>query len=475
MESVLTVVPSYSPLQLSSLRANYSTNCFMKTNMNELCMKKNIKKKACYYCKGTSDDQVYKKSSSSSSSSPLMRVLPESLWYESGFLGSVPNSERAGSTPQDYTNYLTNILSSKVYDVAIETQLQLARSLSERVGVNVWLKREDLQPVFAFKLRGAYNMMANLSKDQLNRGVICSSSGNHAQGVALASQRLGCDALVVMPTTAPEIKWKAVEKLGGKAVLVGASFHEAQLYAKDRAKVEGRTFVPSFDHPHVIAGQGTIGMEILRHAKEPIHAIFAPIGGGGLIAGVASYVKMVCPEVKIIGVEPYDANAMALSLHHGQRIMLDQVGGFADGVAVKVVGEETFRICQDLIDGVVLVSRDAICAAIKDMIMEKKSILEPAGALALAGAEAYCKYYGLKGENVVAITSGANMDLQKLGQVTASFKGILLTLLPLHPGIKFHSLFTKWVTLVPLFEAENPSIIFSQDTENFCHIEKEKG
>ncbi|KAI3932544.1 hypothetical protein MKW92_041179 [Papaver armeniacum] len=202
-----------------------------------------------------------------------------------------------------------------------------------------------------------------------------------------------------MPTTTPEIKWKSDEKLGGKAVLVGASFHEAQLYAKDRAQVVGRTFAPSFDHPSVfsLTGQGTIGMEILRQAKEPIHAIFAPIGGGGLIAGVASYVKMVCPEVKIIGVEPYDANAMALSLHHGQRIMLDQVGGFADGVAVKVVGEQTFRICQDLIDGVVLVSRDAICTLIKDMIMEKKSILEPAGALALAGAEAYYKYYGLKG------------------------------------------------------------------------------
>ncbi|RZC79559.1 hypothetical protein C5167_003777 [Papaver somniferum] len=221
-----------------------------------------------------------------------------------------------------------------------------------------------------------------------------------------------------MPVTAPEIKWKSVQKLGAKAVLVGASYHEAQLYAKEKSRLEGRTFVPSFDHPHVIMGQGTVGMEILRQAKEPLHAIFAPIGGGGLIAGVAAYAKMVFPEVKIIGVEPYDANAMALSLHHGERIMLDQVGSFIDGVAISVVGEETFRLCQELIDGVVLVSSDAVCASIKDVIEEKKCILEPAGALALAGAEAYCKYYGLKGENVVAITSGANMDLERLRLVT---------------------------------------------------------
>ncbi|KAI3977091.1 hypothetical protein MKX01_007879 [Papaver californicum] len=361
---------------------------------------------------------LLKKSSSSSSSSPepLIKVSPQSLEYETGFLGSFP-SRRVGSTP-NCLQYLTKILSSKVYDVAIETPLQLSKNISERLGVNLWLKREDLQPVFAFKLRGAYNMMANLSEDELGRGVICSSSGNHALGVALAAQRLACDAVVVMPSTAPEIKWKSVERLGGKAVLFGASFHEAQLYAKDRAQVEGRTFVPSFDHPDVITGQGTIGMEILRQAKEPLHAIFAPIGGGGLIAGVATYVKMICPQVKIIGVEPYDSNAMALSLHHGHRIMLDQVGGFVDGVAIKVVGEETFRLCEELIDGIVLVSHDAICASIKDTIEEKKSILEPAGALALAGAEAYCKYYGLKGENVVAITSGANMNIEKLGQVT---------------------------------------------------------
>lgn len=314
--------------------------------------------------------------------------------------------------------YLTNILASKVYDVALESPLQFAAKLSERLGVNILLKREDLQPVFSFKIRGAYNMMAKIPKEQLSKGVICSSAGNHAQGVALSAKRLGCNAVIVMPVTTPEIKWKSVERLGATVVLVGDSYDEAQTYAKKRGEEEGRTFVPPFDHPDVIMGQGTVGMEIVRQMKGPLHAIFVPVGGGGLIAGIAAYVKRVSPEVKIIGVEPYDANAMALSLHHGQRVVLDQVGGFADGVAVKEVGEETFRLCKELVDGIVLVSRDAICASIKDMFEEKRSILEPAGALALAGAEAYCKYYGLKGENVVAITSGANMNFDRLRLVT---------------------------------------------------------
>ncbi|CAN6464985.1 unnamed protein product [Victoria cruziana] len=260
--------------------------------------------------------------------------------------------------------------------------------------------------------------MASLSKEELDRGVVCSSAGNHAQGVALAAQRLNCHAVIVMPVTTPEIKWKSVERLGATVVLVGDSYDEAQSYAKQRCREEGRTFIPPFDHPDVIAGQGTIGMEIIRQMKGSIHAIFVPVGGGGLIAGIAAYVKQVKPEVKIIGVEPFDANAMALSMYHGQRVMLEQVGGFADGVAVKVVGEETFRLCRGLVDGVVLVSRDAICASIKDMFEEKRSILEPAGALALAGAEAYCKYYGLKGESVVTITSGANMNFDRLRLVT---------------------------------------------------------
>ncbi|KAH9674906.1 threonine dehydratase biosynthetic [Citrus sinensis] len=319
------------------------------------------------------------------------KVSPNSLQYPSGYLGSVPDraenvdGAKDGDNIVDAMSYLTNILSSKV---------------------------------FSFKLRGAYNMMSKLSKDQLQRGVICSSAGNHAQGVALSAKTLGCDAVIVMPVTTPEIKWQSVERLGAKVVLVGDSYDEAQAYAKNLAREEARTFIPPFDHPDVIIGQGTVGMEIIRQMQEPLHAIFVPVGGGGLIAGIAAYVKRVSTQVKIIGVEPYDANAMALSLHHGERVMLDHVGGFADGVAVKEVGEETFRICKELVDGVVLVSRDAICASIKDMFEEKRSILEPAGALALAGAKAYCKYYGLSGKNVVAITSGANMNFDKLRVVT---------------------------------------------------------
>ncbi|XP_047332193.1 threonine dehydratase 1 biosynthetic, chloroplastic-like [Impatiens glandulifera] len=372
----------------------------------------------------------------------LLKVSPDSLQYPAGYLGAVPDgvASSGGDGIPNAMDYLTNVLTSKVYDVAVESPLQYAPKLSERMGVKVLLKREDLQPVFSFKLRGAYNMMVKLPKEQLKKGVICSSAGNHAQGVALSAQQLGCNAVIAMPVTTPEIKWKSVERLGATVVLVGDSYDEAQAYAKARAEAEGRTFVPPFDHPDVIAGQATVGMEIIRQMKEPVHAIFVPVGGGGLIAGIASYVKRVCPEVKIIGVEPTDANAMALSLHHGERVILDQVGGFADGVAVKVVGEESFRLCRELIDGIVLVSRDAICASIKDMFEEKRSILEPAGALSLAGAEAYCKYYGLKEGNVVAITSGANMNFDRLRIVTElanvgrQRESVLATFLPEEPG-----------------------------------------
>ncbi|RLN43168.1 threonine dehydratase biosynthetic, chloroplastic-like [Panicum miliaceum] len=386
---------------------------------------------------------------------PMVRVVPESLQRESGCLVAGIRERGAGSADGEgffgdggaageggpgAMEYLTSVLSSKVYDVAIETPLQLATKLSERLGVNLWIKREDLQPVFSFKLRGAYNMMAKLSPEQLERGVICSSAGNHAQGVALSAQRLGCDAVIVMPVTTPEIKWKSVEKLGATVVLEGDSYDEAQSYAKLRCEQEGRTFIPPFDHPDVISGQGTVGMEIVRQLQGPLHAIFVPVGGGGLIAGIAAYVKRVRPEVKIIGVEPSDANAMALSLYHGKRVMLEHVGGFADGVAVKTVGEETFRLCRELVDGIVMVSRDAICASIKDMFEEKRSILEPAGALALAGAEAYCKYYNLKGETVVAITSGANMNFDRLRLVTEladvgrKREAVLATFLPEEQG-----------------------------------------
>ncbi|CDY22213.1 BnaC01g38880D [Brassica napus] len=373
---------------------------------------------------------------------PRLKVSPSSLQYPAGYLGAVPEraSDPENGSIAEAMEYLTNILSTKVYDVAIETPLHLAKKLSERLGVRLFLKREDLQPVFSFKLRGAYNMMVKLPAEQLAKGVICSSAGNHAQGVALSAAKLGCTAVIVMPRTTPEIKWQSVENLGATVVLVGDSYDEAQAFAKQRAEEEGLTFIPPFDHPDVIAGQGTVGMEITRQAKGPLHAIFVPIGGGGLIAGIASYVKRVCPEVKIIGVEPADANTMALSLHHGERVILDQVGGFADGVAVKVVGEETFRISRKLVDGVVLVTRDAICASIKDMFEEQRNILEPAGALAIAGAEAYCKYYGLKDVNVVAITSGANMNFDKLRIVTElanvgrQQEAVLATILPEKPG-----------------------------------------
>ncbi|XP_068638284.1 threonine dehydratase 1 biosynthetic, chloroplastic-like [Aristolochia californica] len=374
---------------------------------------------------------------------PLKRVASESLKYESGYLGAI--SDRTVNPNQNDAlpnamSYLTNILSSNVYDVAKVSDLDFAPKLSERLGVQVWLKREDDQKVFSFKLRGAYNMMAKLPRDQLDKGVVCSSAGNHAQGVALAAQKLNCNAVIVMPVTTPEIKWKSVQRLGATVKLVGDSYDEAQAYAKNLSEKDGLIFIPPFDHPDIIAGQGTIGMEIVREFKDPLHAVFVPVGGGGLIAGIAAYMKWVRPEVKIIGVEPFDANAMALSLHHGQRVILDQVGGFADGVAVKVVGEECFRLCKDLVDGVVLVSRDAICASIKDMFEETRSILEPAGALALAGAEAYCKYYGLKDEAVVAITSGANMNFDRLRLVTEladvgrNTEAVLATFMPEEPG-----------------------------------------
>ncbi|KAI3989785.1 hypothetical protein MKX01_040755 [Papaver californicum] len=384
----------------------------------------------------------------------LKRVSAESLQYESGFLGATNKNSDLDSIEKRYggpdaMSDLTSILTSKVYDVAVESPLDYAPKLSERIGVHIWLKREDLQPVFSFKLRGAYNMMAKLSREQLDKGVICSSAGNHAQGVALSAKKLGCDAVIVMPVTTPEIKWKSVQRLGATVVLIGDSYDEAQAHAKQQGEEEGRTFIPPFDHPDIIMGQGTVGMEIIRQAQGPIDAIFVPVGGGGLIAGIAAYVKRVSPQVKIIGVEPFDANAMALSLNHGERIMLEQVGGFADGVAVKVVGEETFRLCKDLVDGVVLVSRDAICASIKDMFEEKRSILEPAGALALAGAEAYCKYYGLKGESVVAVTSGANMNFDRLRLVTEladvgrKREAVLATFMPEEAGS-----FTRYCEMV---------------------------
>ncbi|XP_071719382.1 threonine dehydratase 1 biosynthetic, chloroplastic-like [Rutidosis leptorrhynchoides] len=360
----------------------------------------------------------------SSTTKPLLEFSSDSLQYEQGKVGAVPDGIVSKSSVSAM-EYLVRILTSKVYDVAVESPLQRATKMSERLGVDIWLKREDTQPVFSFKLRGAYNMMAKLPTQQLAKGVICSSAGNHGQGVALAANKLGCEAVIVMPVTTPLIKMESVMRLGATVILEGNSNDEARAYAKRRGTIESRTYIPSSDDPDVISGQGTIGMEILRQLHSPIHAIFVPVGGGGLIAGIAAYVKRVSPEVKIIGVEPTNANAMALSLHHGQRVMLDQVGSFVDCVAVKEVGVEPFRVCRELIDGVVLVDRDTICTSIKDMFEEKRSILEPAGALALAGAEAYCKFYNLKDANVVAITSGANMNFEELKSLSEIAKTTL--------------------------------------------------
>ncbi len=314
--------------------------------------------------------------------------------------------------------YLRRILNARVYDVAIETPLEVAPQLSARIGGRLLLKREDLQPVFSFKLRGAYNKMVNLSVAARKRGVITASAGNHAQGVALAAKKLGCRAVIVMPATTPEVKINAVRALGAEVELHGDSYSDAYTRALARQRKHRLTFVHPFDDPDVIAGQGTVGMEILRqhHPQEhgPLHAIFVAIGGGGLIAGVAAYVKALRPEIKIIGVQTTDSDAMARSLAAGRRVELQQVGLFSDTTAVRLVGKETFRLCQRYVDEVITVDTDALCAAIKDVFQETRSILEPAGALGVAGAKAYAARTPLAGKTVAAITCGANMNFDRL-------------------------------------------------------------
>ncbi|EGF31494.1 Threonine dehydratase biosynthetic [Oxalobacteraceae bacterium IMCC9480] len=316
-------------------------------------------------------------------------------------------------------DYLQKILNARVYDVAVETPLELAPTLSQRIGNRIYFKREDMQSVFSFKLRGAYNKMAHLPPAQMKRGVICASAGNHAQGVALSATRLGCHAVIVMPTTTPQVKIDAVKARGGEVVLFGESFSDAYEHALKLEKKLKLTFVHPFDDPDVIAGQGTIGMEILRQHSGPIHAIFVAIGGGGLIAGVAAYVKAVRPDIKIIGVQTTDSDAMARSIAAGKRVTLPDVGLFSDGTAVKLVGAETFRIAQLLVDEIILVDTDAVCAAIKDVFQDTRSILEPAGALAVAGAKAYVERSlktrkPIKDETLITIACGANMNFDRL-------------------------------------------------------------
>jgi threonine dehydratase len=313
-----------------------------------------------------------------------------------------------------HPDYLEKILTARVYDVAQETPLDAAPNLSARLHNRLLLKREDMQSVFSFKLRGAYNKMAQLSADGLAKGVIAASAGNHAQGVALGAGRLGTTAIIVMPTTTPQVKIDAVKARGGQVVLHGNTYDDAYAHARQLEQEKGLTFVHPFDDPDVIAGQGTIGMEILRQCQQPIHAIFVAIGGGGLIAGVGSYIKRLRPEIKIIGVEPVDADGMAQSLKAGHRVKLPQVGLFADGVAVREVGEETFRVCQQVVDEIILVDTDDICAAIKDVFEDTRSILEPAGALAIAAAKAYVEREGIVDQTLVAIACGANMNFDRL-------------------------------------------------------------
>ncbi len=310
--------------------------------------------------------------------------------------------------------YLKRILNARVYDVAIESPLEFAPNLSARIGNTLLLKREDMQPVFSFKLRGAYNKMAQLTPEQLKLGVIAASAGNHAQGVALSAKKLGCRAIIVMPTTTPQIKIQAVTGRGAKVILFGDSYSDAYQHALELEKQNGMTFVHPYDDPDVIAGQGTIAMEILRQHNQPIHAIFCAIGGGGLISGVAAYVKALRPDIKVIGVQPVDSDAMYRSIKAKRRVTLDHVGLFADGVAVKQVGKETFRLCRELVDEIILVDTDETCAALKDVFEDTRSILEPAGALAIAGAKLYAAREQIKGETLVAVACGANMNFDRL-------------------------------------------------------------
>ena len=315
------------------------------------------------------------------------------------------------------SDYLELIRDARVYDVAEETPVDLASNLSRRLGNRVLMKREDLQPVFSFKLRGAYNKIAQLSDDELGNGVICSSAGNHAQGVALAARRRGVRAVIVMPITTPSIKIDAVSALGGEVVLHGDTYDDAYARARELAAKENLIFIHPFDDALVIAGQGTNGKEILEQVDEDIDILFVPVGGGGLIAGVAAWVRQLRPEIRIVGVEPGDSDAMRQSLAAGQPVTLGHVGIFADGVAVRRVGDETFRLCRELVDEIITVDTDQTCAAIRDIFEDTRSIVEPAGGLAVAGAKKYVAEHGLEGKTLVTISCGANVNFDRLRHI----------------------------------------------------------
>jgi threonine dehydratase len=329
--------------------------------------------------------------------------------------GLAENQPKTNAMPQ---SYIKRILDARVYDVARETPVDEATLMSARLNNQVWLKREDLQPVFSFKLRGAYNKMTRLTAEERARGVVAASAGNHAQGLAMAAQRLGVKAVIVMPRTTPQIKIDAVRNRGARVILHGDSFDEASLQAQKLVEEKGMVFVHPFDDPDVIAGQGTVGMEIVRQHQQPLDVLFVPVGGGGLLAGVAAYVKYVWPQTKVIGVEPEDAACLRLALDRGRRATLPQVGLFADGCAVAQVGKETFRVIRETVDDVLTVSTDEMCAAIKDIFEDTRSIAEPAGALALAGLKKYVENTGATDQQMLAIVSGANINFDRLRYIS---------------------------------------------------------
>ena len=337
-------------------------------------------------------------------------------------------------------SYIKKILKARVYDVAIESPVDHMPLLSKRLGNEILLKREDLQPVFSFKLRGAYNKMVSLSEEERSKGVVAASAGNHAQGLALSALKLGVKATIVMPRTTPQIKVDAVRSRGGKVVLHGDTYDEASSFAKKLVEEKGMVYVHPYDDPEVIAGQGTVGMEILRQVTGPLDVVFVPVGGGGLAAGVAAYIKYVRPEVKVIAVEPEDAACLKLAMEKGRRAILPEVGLFADGVAVAQIGKETFRVLRKTIDGVLTASTDEICAAIKDIFDDTRSIAEPAGALALAGLKKYAEQHDCSGQTLFAIDSGANTNFDRLRyiaertEIGEQREAILSVTIPERPG-----------------------------------------
>jgi len=399
------------------------------------------------------------------------------------------------NSKQHVVGYLSRILNARVYDAAVETDLQQAQNLSNHLKNTILLKREDTQPVFSFKIRGAYNKMAHLTREELDKGVVACSAGNHAQGVAMSARMLGCRAVIVMPLATPSIKVNSVRVHGGPTVevrLFGNNYDEAAAEAARLQEEEGMAFVHPFNDPHVIAGQGTIGMEILKECvSRPLDAIFVCCGGGGMLAGIAAYVKRVRPTVKVIGVEAEDAAGMTTSIREGKLVSLDKVGLFADGAAVKTVGDETFRVCNALVDEMVTVDTDEICNAIKLSYNDARVVLEPAGALAVAGLKKYVNQHEIAGQTMVAITSGANMDFDRLRFVSERADGSERTLactIPESPGT-FRALYSLiWPRNVTefsyRFESEGEAHIFisfqpvnsiENDFEGVMHALKDNG